>query len=304
MRPPVGDAILRPPVTRNDPRVLAIALLLACGGCSSSILIRPDDGTFRAARQHLTSTAEVVARAAVSAEERALFLQAESFYRYRFQPPPRGTLTYLAQGAAAIADFPALQSLAGSLDLAELRLRMYDGSIQLWETLLAEYPQTRLRPLALYRLGWAYRSAGVTGLPRESGSDAFQALIREAPTTELAALARAAEASPWKSKSTATALSFLPGLGQFYVGERLNGTVRLVVALVATALVVAPTYVAYQRRQDLGWHRDWPLLAVGVGGLVVLSLDYTAAYQDALRGVVDYNERAEAAFEARHPHAP
>jgi hypothetical protein len=41
-----------------------------------------------------------------------------------------------------------------------------------------------------------------------------------------------------------------------------------------------------------------------VGGLIVLNVDYTLSYQDAMRGVVEFNDRVEADFEARHPEAP
>jgi hypothetical protein len=282
----------------------AILLLVLLAGCGGSVLVRPDDRVFQGAQQRLAATVERLDRERPEPEERALFLQAEALYRYRFEAPRRGAAAYLAQGAAAVVDFPALQSLAGSLDLVDLRLRMSDGSVQLWETLLERYPRSRLRPLTLYRLGWAYRSTGVTGLPRESGDEAFLALTREAPGTPLALLAADARTTPWKSKSTATGLSLIPGLGQFYVGERWNGSVRLAIALASVAMIAAPIIVAYDRRQDLSWHRDWPLLAVGVGGLAVLSIDYTAAYQDAMRGVVEYNERVEDQFQARHPEAP
>jgi hypothetical protein len=285
-----------------------ISLLLTCSilsaSCGTSVLVRPDDAAFWSAQDHLAAITSRLEAAAVPPPERVLFLQAEALYRYRFEPPRRGTLSYLAQGAAAVTDFPAFQALAGSLDLADLRLRMYDGSVQLWETLLQRHPRSTLRPLTLYRLGWAYRSAGASGLPRRSGNDAFDALASEAPGTPLAALAALARSTPSKSKSTATGLSLVPGLGQMYVGEPLNGVVRLAVALAAVALVAVPVVIAYDRRQDLGWRRDWPLLATGLGGLVLLSMDYTSAYQDALRGVVDFNERAEARFESGHPDAP
>lgn len=282
--------------------LVCVALVLA--GCASSVLIAPDDQTFLSAQQHFAATAAAVDREQPPTDERWLFLQAEGLYRYRFEPPKRGFLPYLAQGAAAVIDFPALQSLAASLDLADLRLRMYDGSIQLWETLLQRRPQSRLRPLILYRLGWAYRSAGAAGLPRESGDQAFDALITEFPQTPLATAARAAKGTPWKSKDTATGLSLLPGLGQIYVGEKMNGALRLAVAVVSLAAIVVPIYVAYDRRSDLSWRRDWPLLAIGGGGLIMLSIDYTAAYQDALRGVVQFNEKSENEFAARHPEAP
>ena len=277
---------------------------LAASACASSVLVRPDDSTFREAEGRLARTGEAVERDNPPVAEKWLFIQAESLYQYRFAPPPRGALTYFAQAAAAAADFPALQAFAGSLDLLELRLRTYDGAIHLWETLLDQHPGSRLRPLTLYRLGWAYRSGGAAGFPRDSGDEAFDLLVKEQPNSPLAALAREANATPWKSKGRATGLSIVPGLGQFYVGERWSGVARLAVALAAVAMVVAPAVIAYERRTDLTWKRDWPLLATGVGGLIVLSIDYTTAYQDALRGVVLYNERVESEFARRHPEAP
>jgi hypothetical protein len=281
------------------------ALLICVGACSSSVLVRSDDPGFGRAQERLKRTAvQVEGELAASPAERRLFLQAEGFYQYRFEPPTRTAGSYIAQAAAVAFDFPALQALAGSLDLVELRLKTYDGAVQLWETLLERHPATVLRPLVLYRLGWAYRNAGVVGFPRESGDEAFDLVIRDYPSSPLAELSRKAKAAPWKSKETATTLSIVPGLGQFYVGERLSGGIRLAVALAATALIVAPAIVAYQRRQDLSWSRDWPLLATGLGGVIVLSIDYTTAYQDALRGVVQWNERAEEAFQSSHSDAP
>lgn len=69
-------------------------------------------------------------------------------------------------------------------------------------------------------------------------------------------------------------------------------------------MVVLPSAVAYQRRSDLSWGRDWPLFATGLGGLIVLNIDYTTAYEDALRGVVQWNERIESRFADAHPDAP
>ena len=62
--------------------------------------------------------------------------------------------------------------------------------------------------------------------------------------------------------------------------------------------------IGFERRSDLTFKHDWPLLALGLGGLVVLSIDYTNSYEDAMRGVVQWNERAEAVFEDAHPDAP
>ncbi len=282
---------------------LAIALLVV--GCAgTSTLVDPHDRLFDAAQDRLVATARRPDVQAAPAAERALFMQAEGLYLYRFAPPARGGMSYLAQGAAVLTDFPAFQALAGSLDLSDLRLRACDGAVQLWETLLVRRPDTLLRPLVLYRLGWAYRSAGAAGLPRATGDQALETLVREDPSSPLAWLAGEARRVPWKSKNTATELSVIPGLGQFYVGERLNGAGHLAVALAALAMVAVPVVIAYDRRQDLGWRRDWPLLVTGVAGLVILSFDYTAAYQDALRGVVDFNERAERDFRAAHPEAP
>lgn len=283
---------------------LATFVAIAATGCASSVLIRPDDATFGGAQARLVGTAVLIDQERPLPAERWLFLQAESYYRYRFEFPPRSALSYVAQAAAATTDFPAFQALAGSLDLLDLRLKSYDGAVQMWETLLARYPQSRLRFLTLYRLGWAYRSSGVSGFPRTSGDEAFDLLVKEAPGSKLALLAAEAKATPWKSKGTATGLSVVPGLGQFYVGERLSGTVRLAVALAAVAMVVLPSVVAYQRRSDLSWGRDWPLFASGLGGLIVLNIDYTTAYEDALRGVVQWNERTESRFVDAHPGAP
>ncbi len=236
--------------------------------------------------------------------ERWLFMQAEGFYQYRFAFPPHGLLSYLALAAAAITDFPALQSLAGSVDLVDLRLRSYDGAVHLWETLLVQHPKTALRPLTLYRLGWAYRSTAVSGFPRKSGDEAFNLLMKDYPGSPLAHLSREAKAVPWKSKDKATGFSLVPGLAQMYVGEYKNGAARLGVALGAAAMIIAPSAIAIDRGQDLTWSGDWPLLLSGLLGLVVLSIDYTSSYQDAMRGVGQFNERKQAAFEDGHPEAP
>jgi hypothetical protein len=281
-----------------------VAAALLSVGCASTVLIPPDDATFAQAQRRLASTETRVEALNPPVDERLLFMQAEGFFQYRYALASRGTLSSMGELAAAATDFPVLQSFAGSLDLLDLRLRSTNAAIQLWETLLAHEPKTVLRPLALYRLGWAYPSSDVLGLPRERGSDAFDALVAEYPNTPLAALAQEAERVPMKRKSSAAAWSVVPGLGQFYVHRPLSGTVRLGIALAGLAAVVAPVIVAYGRRADLTWQRDWPLLATSVVGLLVLSFDYTASYEDAMGGVVDWNERAEAAFERRHPDAP
>lgn len=285
-----------------------LVILLSVGptlvGCASTVLVAPDDATFARAQRRQAETAARVEALSPPLPDRTLFLQAEAFYQYRFAPPPRGAASYLGEFGAALTDFPALQSFAGSLDLVELRLRSTDAAIQLWETLLARQPKTVLRPLTLYRLGWAYPSSDLLGLPRKAGKEAFDALVAEAPGTPLAALVREAETVPMKQKGTAAAWSAFPGLGQLYVGEYGSGTVRVGIALASLAAVIVPAYIGYQRRADLTWQRDWPLLVASIGGLVVLSFDYTASYEDAMRGVVQWNERAEATFQDAHPDAP
>ncbi len=274
-------------------------------GCSSpSVLVKSDDPVFQQAQGKLERTSRLLEAAKATAEERTLFMQAESFYRYRFEPPRPSTMAFVAAAAASVTDFPAFQSLAGSLDLLDLRVRAPDSAIQLWETLLLRYPNSRLRPLTLYRLGWAYRSASADGLPRERPEETMDILIKESPASELAGYARKAVAIPWKSKASARNRSLIPGLGQLYVGETHSGLWRLSIAVGAAAAVFIPAYIAAHRRSELTWKRDWPLLATGLGGLIVLSFDYTSSYEDAMRGVVQWNERAEANFDSANPGAP
>ncbi len=276
--------------------MLIAGLLNACA--ASSVLIRQDDQTFSRAQQQLQRTEKTVDELKPEPSERILFMQAEGFYRYRFLPSERSTGKYLAEAAAAITDFPGFQSLAGSLGLQELRFRAPDSAVQLWETLLELHPQTRLRPLTLYRLGWAYRSVGTQGLPRSS-PEAFNELIKEQPNSSLAAFAKEAKTVPWKSKETAAVRSLIPGFGQMYLGETRNGLVRLGIAVAALVAVAAPAYAAARGR-----HVSPLEVAAGLGGLIVLSFDFTSSYDDAVRGVVRWNERAESEFNRANPSAP
>lgn len=270
-------------------------LLNACS--ANSVLIRQDDQTFLKAQQQLRLTARAVDELKPEPSERILFMQAEGFYRYRFLPPELSTEKYAAEAAAAITDFPGFQSLAGSLDLQDMRFRASDSAVQLWETLLKLHPHTNLRPLTLYRLGWAYRNVGAQGLPRSS-PEAFNELIKEQPDSSLAALAKEANTIPWKSKETAAVRSLIPGFGQMYLGETSNGLVRLSISVAALIAVAVPFYAAAHG------HASALDVAVGVGGLIVLSFDFTSSYEDAMRGVVRWNERAESEFNLAHPSAP
>ncbi len=271
-------------------------LLNACA--ANSVLIRQDDQTFAKAQQQLQRTEKTVDEFKPEPSERSLFLQAESFYRYRFLPQ-QSTGKYMAEAAAAITDFPGFQSLAGSLDLEDLRFRAPDSAVQIWETLLELHPQTKLRPLILYRLGWAYRSVGARGLPRSSPDEAFDELIKDQPNSPLAAFAKAAKTIPWKSKETAAVRSLIPGFGQMYLGETRNGLVRLGIAVAALLAAAVPVYAAAH-----GGHNFSLKVAVGVVGLIVLSFDFTSSYEDTMRGVVRWNERAESEFNLTNPSAP
>lgn len=273
-------------------------------GCSTpSVLIHKGDEAFEDSQDRLLRTMNKVEEIKAPQPEKAMFIQAESFYRYRFQPPLKGMTSYLAEAAATIMDFPAFQALAGALDVGDLRLRSTDGAVQLWETLLLRYPRSELRPFVLYRLGWAYRNIGITGLPRTS-PEAFEELIHDYPESRLAALGKVARETSWKSKDIAASRSVIPGLGQLYVGETKNGVVRISIATAAATAILIPTYIASQHKTSLNWKKDWSLLASGLIGLITLSWDFTSSFEDAMRAVVDFNEREEIIFNKAFPLAP
>jgi hypothetical protein len=285
-------------------RAIQLVLSLALTGCASTVVIRADEPTLQTMVKRLEATRARVEALAPEPDERALFMQAEGFYRYRLPTPDMATAGYLVQALAVITELPAFQELSGALDIGYLRLQTHDGAVQLWETQLAKHPHGVLRPLTLYRLGWAYRSAGVAGLPRASGDEALAQLIAESPDHALAPLARAAREVPWKSRTKATLYGIFPGLPQLYLGEYVSGGVRLTVGLGALAAVVTTAVLAIERGGDLSFKHDWPLLVTGAVGLLVLSIDYTESYHDGIESVLDWNARAERAFEAAHPAAP
>jgi len=283
-------------------RVVSIAALCALTSCAHSVLVH-DDPTYREAIARYQRTRHAVEASLASDDDRAMFMQAEALYRYRFEPPGRSVGAYVAQATASLIDLPVLDSLSGSLDLFSVRLRMNDGAVQLWESLLAKAPTTPLRPLALYRLGWAYRGTLAGGLP-SSSDEAFDALVAKHASDPLAALARDAKQTEWKSQGAAAAWSIFPGLGQMYAGEYASGAVRVAIALGATAMIVLPSVRVYERRSDLSWHNDWPLLLTGIAGATLLTIDYSSSYADALRAALEFNERSEREFEHAHPTAP
>ena len=277
--------------------ILISGLLNACS--TTSVLIRQGDQTFSKAQRQLQRTEKEVDEFKPEPSERSLFLQAEGFYQYRFSPSEKSTGKYFAEAAASITDFPGFQSLAGSLDMDDLRFRASDSAVQIWETLLELHPQTKLRPLTLYRLGWAYRNVGAQGLPRSSPDEAFDELIKDQPSSSLAAFAQEAKAIPWKSKETGATRSLIPGFGQIYLGETRNGLVRLGIAVAALVAAAAPVYAAAH-----GDHNSSLGVAAGVGGLIVLSFDFTSSYEATMRGVVQWNERVESEFNLANPSAP
>ena len=272
-------------------------------GCGRSVLIHKDDLTYRRAIDHYQRTRQLVTASLAPEEDQAIFLQAEGLFRYRFAPPGRSAGSYVAQIVASLIDLPVLDSLAGALDLDTLRLRTSDGATQLWETLLARNPATPLRPLVLYRLGWAYRNSIASGFPGTSDG-AFDEVLAKHAASPIAPFAAAARKTAWKSQGSATAWSIVPGLGQMYVGAYGSGSIRLTIALAAMAMIVVPGVIAYERRNELSWHNDWPLILTGVAGVTILTSDYSSSYQDAQRRVLEYNEQSEADFETRFPAAP
>ena len=284
-------------------RVIPWLVAIVAAGCGRSVLIGRDDLTYRRALEHFKRTRQLVTASLASEDDQAIFLQAEGLFRYRFAPPSRSVSSYVAQISASLIDLPVLDSLAGSLDLDSVRLRASDGAVQLWESLLARSPATPLRPLTLYRLGWAYRNTIASDLPGTSEA-AFDEVVAKHQGSPVAPFAAAARRVAWKSQGAATAWSIVPGLGQMYVGEYGNGSIRLAIALAAAAMIVVPSAIAYERRNDLSWHHDWPLILTGVAGVTVLTSDYSSSYQDAQRGVLEFNERHEAEFEDHHPEAP
>ncbi|MBC7659211.1 MAG: hypothetical protein H7249_05830 [Chitinophagaceae bacterium] len=284
--------------------LLIVSSSLICGCSTPSILISPDDQIFQESQLRLQETIAKVSSTHAPLAEQAQFIQAESLYRYRFEPPLRSMSSYFAEVAATLTEFPAFQALAASLDIGNLRLRSADSAVQLWEGLLMHHPKTELRLLTLYRLGWAYRNIGVTGFPRDSSDETFDVLLSEFPESPTAAFAKEAKSVPWKSKETAFSRSVVPGLGQLYVGETKSAIIRLGIATGATAAILVPAYIAYHRKNELSWNKDWKLLASAFTGFLVLSFDFTSSYEDSMRGVVDFNERQEALFNRLHPTAP
>jgi len=284
----------------NIKKIILLTLMtLTMVSCSTtSVLIQHKDKTFDKAQTHFQNIKKEVKKIDSPLPQSMLFLQAESFYDYRFTPPKKSKAKYLAEAMSAVTDFPGFQSLAGSLDMQDLRFRASDSAVQLWETLLQEYPNTKLKPLTLYQLGWAYRNVGAQGLPRSS-DEAFDELIKSKPNSNWAVLAKEAKEVPYKSKDDASFYSIIPGAGQMYLGETKSGWSRFGIAIASLIAIAIPIYNA-----EHGHHNSTSSVALGLGGLIVLSFDFTNSYEDAVQGVVKWNEKAEYKFQRSHPTAP
>lgn len=124
-------------------------------------------------------------------------------------------------------------------------------------------------------------------------------MSRDYPDSPLAERAREAVYVPSKSLGAATAWSILPGAGQIYVAEVLNGTVRLSVAAAFSALTLVPIVTMVSERRF-----GWIPTALSFVGLVGLQVTYGTPYQDAQRAVLEFNEREESAFIGTHGSPP
>jgi hypothetical protein len=296
--------------------LFATALLTTLlGACAEpSVVLRPDDPYFtdQMSRYHrtvalATKLAGPASKPAPSSQptDLTLFEEAEGLYRYRFAFTGPTAGSYAAEVGAASLEFSPLDSLASSEGIDDLRLGAANGAAQIWETLLAWYPTSKLRPLTLYRLGWAYRNVSIDGLP-QSSEDAFGTLVKGNQDPKLAQLATQALAVPYKTQDAAVAWSVIPGGGQMYVGKWGNGFVRLGIATFFAAVAVTPVVVGYEEHRSgtLSGTRAALLAGLSFIGLVGVEVSYTDAYQDAQHRALEYNERVERDFNAAHPDAP
>ncbi|MDB5103610.1 MAG: Outer rane lipoprotein [Fibrobacteres bacterium] len=286
--------------------LLALVMALCHWGCAPSPLVRQDDATFRQAKNLFRHTLEMQAARApsdsgpaqASPEENALFLQAEAFYRYRPEIRPPGGFAMAAQTMAASTDFAPLSVWAAGAEIHPLRMQAYNGAVQLYEETLREYPGTPLRPLILYRLGWAYRSISIRGFPRDQDRVVAE-LRKDFPGSQWASLGAELESVPYRTQEKAAAWSILPGAGQMYIGNTRSGLVRFTIAAAfASAALIPPLFMIKNRELD------WPGLALSAVGFIGLQVSYTLAFQDAQSGAILFNEREEDASRKRHPEAP
>jgi hypothetical protein len=278
--------------------VSAAALWLSA--CAQSPLVKPGDETFRESSEKFREVTRALPREEGTAkaepdEAGALFIQAEAFYRYRLQLRSRGGLSLAAQALAASTDFAPLSIWAASSEINVLRMQSYNGAIQLYEKLLADHPDSKLVPLTLYRLGWAYRNVSLAGFPQNSET-AFTRLAEKYPSSPLAPLALESMKVPYKTQNKAIGWSVIPGAGQIYIGQDKSGLIRLALAAAFAAAALIPPIFMVKNRE-----LEWPGVALSLAGFVGLQVDYTTSYQDAQVSAIEFNENEEKEFEARHP---
>jgi hypothetical protein len=266
------------PVGRWRYIVLLMAAAAAACACAPSALIKPEDPSFDQGSNGFQSSIHTVT-GAIAGPDEALLLQAEAFYQYRFELGPQG-------------------SRAVSPGMGRFRMQAYDGAIQLYEALLQRCPDSARRPLALYRLGWAYRNVSLDGFPRDPAQP-LRELQKAFPKSPLARLASEALAVPYKAPAKAAAWSLLPGAGQVYVGRWGNGCLRLSLASAFSAAMLVPPALMLRDQRF-----NWAGALLSLSGLIGLQVTYGNANEDAKRLAVEFNEGQEARFRSAHLEAP
>ena len=282
-----------------------LVLLPVLSGCAPSVLLKQEDPIFDYASERLQKDLGRVAAAPFDSSpivnvpaDKALFIQAESFYWYRFSLPQPSARALATKALAAATDFAPMSVWAASTEMNQLRMQSYNGATQLYEHLVERYPNSDLKPFALYRLGWAYRNVGIEGFSR-NGNDALEELVAEYPSSPFAPFAKQVMQIPFKTQEKAAAWSLIPGAGQMYVGECKLGVIHLSIATTFAAMAAIPPIVMVQK-QNLSWVG----LGISAVGVIGLQVTYTIAYEDAQHRAITFNERQEREFENRHPEAP
>jgi tetratricopeptide (TPR) repeat protein len=290
----------------NLSKSIAIVICYVLSACAPSVLIKKKDPTFDYARERFQKTAnhlQAINQTDTSkiekiSDDQSLFLQAESYYRYRLELQDPSVRSLATKALAATTDFAPLSVWAASTEINQLRMQSYNGAAQLYEAFLERYPNSELRPLALYRLGWTYRNTSIEGFPRNE-REAFEELLKNYPTSPYAPMAKEILHTPFKSQGKAAAWSLIPGAGQMYVGEWRLGAIHLSIATAFTAVAIVPPTLMVKDQK-----LDWLGLGISLAGIVGLQVSYTIAYQDAQRRAISFNEHQEMEFEYKHPDAP
>jgi len=199
---------------------------------------------------------------------------------------------------AAATDFAPISVWAASTEINQLRMQSYNGATQLWETMLLKFPNSQLKPLTLYRLGWSYRNVSIDGFPRND-IDVLDALTNEYPSSPYTPLAKEMMSLPFKTQNKAAAWSLLPGAGQMYVGDWKLGVLNFSIASGFAAMAVIPAITMVNNKK-----LDWLGLGMTTVGIIGLQVTYTVSCEDAQRRAIKFNENQEREFEIHHPIAP